>query len=228
MKNTNILVLFFAGILSLTSCLKDDTDPTPVSVVSIGNALPIEGGVYYQEGGNNIASSNGAYKGLTVFYTIAGNKNFKVLERTSSKTLIDTNLNFVYTINYVSFVYGTPTKPRLIRGINVGLQNLGTKTGLRFFHLANGVEKANLYIAEQNINEFLNKQVENNETMKVSQNFTAATAGTFTIIAKDENGATVATKENVNLREGTYQDILLIGEKGNAKFPLEIVSSTYN
>lgn len=227
MKKSNILVLFLAGILSLTSCLKDDTDPTPLSIVSIGNVLLSESGVYYQDGGKTITNSNGAYKGMTLFYSIAGNKNFKVFERTSNKTLIDTNLNFVDTLNYVSFVYGTTEKAHFIRGINKGLENLGSKSGVRYFHIANGVEKSNLFIGEQTINEFLNKVVETNETMKVSQKFIAANPGTVTIVAKDKDGNTIATKDNVNLREGYYHDILLIGEKGNTKFPLEIVYSTY-
>ena len=230
MKKFSILFVFVAGVLSLTSCLKDDSDIPSTSVVTLTNLYPTESGVLYLVNNNQIQIQSGKYKSNEGFLAIPGNKNIKVIDRSkltkegsnANEVMIDTNLTFIDTLSYSCYVYGQVEKPKFVRAKNIAVKDLGTKSGVRVFHLASGASKINISIGDQVIPAFQNKVQESATTIETTEVFRAVNSGTFTIKATDEAGNLLAQKENVNLKSGSYHNIRINGIKGNEKFPLEI------
>ena len=223
-----LIFLFTAGVLLLSSCLKDDsTTNPPFASVSLSNYLTTENSIFYQVDNKNVTNSNGNYEGITGFYAIPGNKNIKAFEIGSTTKLIDTNLTFVDSSAYSCYIFGLRERPEFIRTNDNAISNLGNKSGIRFIHLANGIGKVNITIGTQDIKEFLNRDKETKNSVVETQKFRSATGGTFTITAKDSEGNIITTLNNITLREGGYQNLILIGTKGNTKFPLKLVYNTY-
>src|SRR5690606_7921002 len=107
MKKFSFISISILAVLYLASCLKDDnTEPVPVSIVSVWNFYNLPSSVYYEAGGRVIDRYDGRYKGYTSFMAIPGNKKIKVSRETDNKVLIDTTLTFVDTISYSTFVFG--------------------------------------------------------------------------------------------------------------------------
>src|SRR5690606_4736389 len=228
MKKFSFIAICMLAVLSLASCLKDDkTEPVPVSIVSIWNFYNHPSSVYYEAGGRLIDRYDGRYKGYTSFMAIPGNKKIKVSRETDNEVLIDTTLTFVDTISYSTFVFGELDQAKYFRVNDVGVEDLGTKTGVRFLHLATGVGKVNFQIGDQTIEGITERSQENESTTTESQKFRISNSGNFTITATDEKGKELVKRENINLKEGTYMNFVLVGTKENSNFPLQLLYTIY-
>jgi len=228
MKKFSFIAICILSVFSLASCLKDDnTEPVPVSIVSIWNFYNHPSSVYYEAGGRLIDRYDGRYKGYTSFMAIPGNKNIKVTRENDNKKLIDTSLTFVDTISYSTFVFGELDKAKYFRVNDVGVQDLATKTGVRFLHLASGIGKVDFQIGDQTIEGITDRVQENEETTAESQKFRISNSGTFTITATDDNGKVLVKREDIKLTEGTYMNFVLVGTKGNTNFPLQLLYTIY-
>src|SRR5690606_40801490 len=119
--------------------------------VSLLNCYPKEAGILYAVNGNLLNQIDPRYKGISMFFATPRNKKLRVVDRSNNQPIIDTTLTFTDSVVYSCMVYGTEQKPEFIRVPDVELKNAGTKTGVRFFHLANQVGKVNFKVGSQEI-----------------------------------------------------------------------------
>jgi len=230
MKKYNFLIIIGLCILTLSSCLKDDDNYPSQNYppVTILNYYPKTTGVYYTVNGSPLNQVNPEYKGISGFFAIPGNKSLQVIDRAENKNIVDTTFTFADSIAYSCFVYGTVEKPTFIRVSDIGLENLGTKDGVRFFHLANNVGKVNFKIGTQEIDGFEDRTIETPSTLAQTQIYRLANSGKFTITAEDEQGNVLAKIDDFELVQGRHYSFMLYGTKGSSDFPLGLMHTYYN
>ena len=163
-----------------------------------------------------------------MFFAIPGNKKLQVVDRSNNQPIIDTTLTFTDSVVYSCMVYGTEQKPEFIRVPDVELKNAGTKTGVRFFHLANQVGKVNFKVGSQEIPGSTNRVKENPSTVAQTQIFRESTTGKTAVTVTDEQGKVIAKIDEINLENNKHYNFMLIGTKDNSQYPLELVYSFYN
>lgn len=222
MKKNHFLFVIVLAIFSLSSCLKDDAQPTPQALVTLLNAYPNDAGVSYVVDGRQVTSSNGTWKGLTYFRAYPGNKKLDIYDKMSQQAILDTTMNYADSTMYTGFVYGTAGHPKFIRTTDLAVENLGDKAGIRFIHVGNGVGKVSFQLGDQSIPAFQNRAQESASTIAQSQIFHPATAGTLTLTVKDEQGNVLVTRDNIVLKNGYYYTFALMGTKGDTGKPLEV------
>ncbi len=149
MKKTHFLIVIVFAIFTLSSCLKDDAQPTPQALVTLLNAYPDDTGIYYRMDGNSISQSNGDFKGLTYFRAFPGNRKLEILGRVDNKAIMDTTMAYADSIVYTGFVYGIAGKPKFIRTTDLPISDVAEKAAVRFIQLGNGIGKVTLKIGEQ-------------------------------------------------------------------------------
>ncbi|WP_160366888.1 DUF4397 domain-containing protein [Sphingobacteruim zhuxiongii] len=222
MKKKHFLIVIVLAIFTLSSCLKDDAQPTPQALVTLLNAYPDETGIYYRMDGNSISQYNGDFKGLTYFRAYPGNRKLEVLGKMDNKAVIDTTMSYADSTVYTGYVYGTAGKPKFIRTTDLPINNDAEKAAVRFIQLGNGIGKVTLKIGDQEVAAFKDRVQETKNTVTETQIFRPVTSGTFTISVLDEEGAVLVTRENILLKNGYYYTFALMGTKGDTGKPLYI------
>lgn len=230
MKKHILLLVIALSILTLSSCLKDNDDYPDLHypAVSLFNFYPKESGILYAVNGNLLNQIDPRYKGISMFFAIPGNKKLQVVDRSNNQPIIDTTLTFTDSEVYSCMVYGTEQNPEFIRVPDVELKNAGTKTGVRFFHLANQVGKVNFKVGSQEIPGSTNRVKENPSTVAQTQIFRESNTGKTAVTVTDEQGKVIAKIDEINLENNKHYNFMLIGTKDNSQYPLELVYSFYN
>lgn len=229
MKNYRLLFILPLIIMTLGSCLKDDDyDGPDLPTVSLYNFYPKANGIQYVINGSPMTDYNPNYKGISLFLAIPGNKTMEILDRQSNEVIIDTSLTFADSVYYSCFVYGTIDDPAFIRVPDEGLEDLGTKAGVRFLHLGHGAGKVSLKIGDQEIEGLTDREYETTETVDIAKLFKPANSGQAAITVIDENGETVAKVDNLDLVQGRHYNFILNGSKDDSEYPLELSYSFYN
>jgi len=222
MKKTHFLIVIVLAIFTMSSCLKDDAQPTPQAIVTLLNSYPDASDVYYQMDGRIINNVSFPYKTYTSFRAFPGSKRLEVMSRLENKMLIDTTMNYADSTFYTGFVYGAVGKPKFIRTTDSPVENLGEKAAARFVQLGNGVAKVTFQIGDQEVAAFKDRVQENKNTVSEAQIFRPINTGTFKVTAKDEQGNIVAEREDIVFKKGLYYTFALMGTKGDSEKPLYI------
>ena len=229
MKKISFLIIITLSVLTLSSCLKDNDEYPDLNypAVSLFNFYPKSSGILYTVNGNILNQIDPGYKGISLFYAIPGNKKLQVIDRYTNNALIDTTLTFTDGVVYSCMVYGTSQEPEFIRVPDVEIKDAGTKTGVRFFHLANGVEKVNFKVGDQDITGSSDRVRENPSTLEQTQIFRPATTGKTSVTVSDENGEVLGKIDDIELKNTEHYNFMLIGTKGDAEYPLQLIVSNY-
>lgn len=215
--------------MTLGSCLKDDDYNGPdLPTVSLYNFYPKSSGIQYVINGSPMTDYNPNYKGISLFLAIPGNKTMEVLDRQSGEVLLDTSLTFADSVYYSCFVYGTVDEPTFLRVPDEGLEELGTKSGIRFLHLGHDVGTVSLKVGDQEIEGLVDRAYETAETVDIAKLFRAANSGQVTVSVVDEAGETVAQVDDIELIQGRHYNFILNGGKDDSEYPLELSYSFYN
>jgi len=229
MKKLSLLLVIALSILTLSSCLKDNDNYPDLNypAVTLFNFYPKSTGILYSVNGNLLNQINSNYKGISMFYAIPGNKKIQVIDRMQNKSIVDTTLTFADSVVYSCMVYGTEAKPEFIRVPDVEIKNAGTKTGVRFFHLANQVGKVNFKVGSQDIVGSTNREKESSSTLAQTQIFRESSTGKTSVTVTDDKGTVLAKIDEVELKNNEHYNFMLVGTKGDTNYPLELVYSTY-
>lgn len=223
------LYIFTTGILGmllLNSCLKDDPNPyLPQATLRVVNAYTHSPALHYTAD-NNIMISPAApllFKSYNANFIslYTGNRRIKAIDN-NYKVISDTVYNFRDSTYYSSFVYGDATKSSHLITTDIPLKNLDSKSGLRFFHLAQNTAKVNVYVNNMQTPLFLNRDFQKNATATEAvenAKFVAQDGGRKKLIVTNEAGTTILEREYDFLREQHYS-IILIGDNNNANQPL--------
>lgn len=229
MKNYRLLFILPLMVITLGSCLKDDDYSGPdLPTVSLYNFYPKPTGIQYVINGSPMTDYNPNYKGISLFLAIPGNKSMEILDRQSSEVIVDTSLTFADSVFYSCFVYGTEDDPSFFRVPDEGVEDLGTKAGVRFLHLGHGVGPVTLKIGEDQVKGLSERLFETEETVEIAQSFHPVSSGQTAVTVVDESGETVAQVDQIDLVQGRHYNFILNGTKGDTEFPLELSYSFYN
>ena len=137
---------------------------------------------------------------------------------------MDTTITIKDSTIYTSFVYGSKSKPvQVITTDRINKDIKDTESGVRFFNLAEGTDQVTLQIGDQaSPTEWSNRGKETQSSATAHQGFIAQKSGTYTIVAKDKAGKTIASRKDVKLAENYYYSLILIGKANDQKTPLYI------
>lgn len=208
----------------LSSCLKDNDEIAnyPQAALTMVNAYTPSHHIYHRADNNSIQTNGNPiqYKAYTYAYLFPGNRKLSTLDD-ANKTILDTTYSFKDSTYYTSFVYGNITKSRQLITQDKFIADLGTKTGLRFFHLANNQSKVNVYLGTNETTAiYPNRIFEGSEAINnPNSTFTAQTSGKQKVTIKDENNTTLIDRE-YDFVAGKYYSIILIGDKNSTDTPL--------
>lgn len=223
--------LFFIALLSvsvLSGCLKDNDDINniPRATLTMVNAYTASPYIMHMADNNYLQSPYNPLQyntfGMPPSYLYTGNRKIKTIS-SDSKTLVDTVYTFKDSSYYTSFVYGTLEKPKQIIAEDREVENLNTKSALRFFHLANNTTKVNVYLNSKDTPIYQDRAIEDVLTGEslTHTTFVAQNSGQTNIIITDENNNTLVER-SVDLAAGRYYSIILTGDKNSTKTPLYI------
>ncbi|WP_164108339.1 MULTISPECIES: DUF4397 domain-containing protein [Sphingobacterium] len=226
---TNTIKLFFIALLSvsvLSGCLKDNDDINniPRATLTMVNAYTPSPYIMHMADNNNLQSAYNPLQyntyGVPPTFLYTGNRKIKTISA-ENKTLIDTVYTFKDSSYYTSFVYGTAEKPKQIIAEDKEVENLGSKSALRFFHLANNTGKVNVYINSKETPIYSNRAIEGVLTGEnlAHATFVAQNSGKTNIIVTDESNNTLVER-SVDLASGRYYSIILAGDKNSTERPL--------
>lgn len=220
----NFIAIALATFL-LSSCLKDNDDQripaaffTMVNGYSDANAV-----VYYADGGPlqnlNYPLEFKSYTPIVGLFT--GARKIAVSAEYNT-VLVDTTVTIKDSTIYTSFIYGNKSKPvQVITTDKINKEIKNTESGLRFFNFAEGTDQVTLQIASQTSpTEWTNRAKETQNSATAHQGFIAQKSGTYTVIAKDKAGKTIATRKDIKLAENYYYSLILIGKATDEKNPL--------
>lgn len=213
------------GLLTFGSCLKDNDDYQyiPAGFMIHVNAFPEDNSLHYYIDGRGINNNMPpiAFKSYASTNLFTGQRNYKVASLGLNKTLVDSTITVKDSTAYTSFVFGTKEKPEFGITTDKGIKDLGDKSGIRYFNLANGVEGTNLYIGTAETPLYSNRVKETGATIVQYQAFQANASGSLPLVIKDNAGKELA-KRDYNFVKGQYYTIILTGIKDNAQAPLYI------
>lgn len=228
---TKTIKLFFIALLSvsfLSGCLKDNDDMNniPRAVLTLVNAYT-PAPYITQMADNNYLTTDydrleyNKYSSLpkTLF---TGNRKIKTISP-ENNVLVDTVYTFRDSSYYTSFVFGSAQAPKQIITEDKSVDNLGNKSALRFFHLANNTAKVNVYLNSKETPIYSNRSIEDvlaGENL-AHANFVAQNSGKTNIIITDENNNTLIER-TVDFAAGRYYSIMLTGDKNSTEKPLYI------
>lgn len=221
------LLFLTLGITLFTSCLKDDGDyiTPPVAAFTMINGYVEEPGVIYRIHQNGYQDplfrlNYKSYLKNTLLY--AGTRQLSIYSGGNNAKIVDTVYAFKDSTSYSGFVYGLPGDAKFVVTEDKSLADLGDNAGLRFFHLAEGVDEVSISLGSETTASFTRSEQQDSTTIAANQVFVAKASGSTTIVAKNAAGTEIARRENYDLKPGRYYSIILIGDAANTKLPLYI------
>ena len=219
----NFIAIALATFL-LSSCLKDNDDQRiPGALFTMVNGYTDANAVVYYADGGSLQSPYYPleFKSYSQVGLFTGARKIAVSAEYNN-ALVDTTVTIKDSTIYTSFVYGNKEKPvQVITTDKINKEIKNTESGLRFFNLAEGTDQVTLQVgSETSPSEWTNRAKETQNSATAHQGFIAQKSGTFTVIAKDKAGKTIATRKDVKLAENYYSSLILIGKANDDKKPL--------
>ncbi|MBL1408355.1 DUF4397 domain-containing protein [Sphingobacterium faecale] len=227
---TQTIKLFFIALLSvsvLSGCLKDNDDinNVPRARLSMVNSYSPVAYIVHMADNNNLTSHHNPLKynqfnNFPPTFLYVGNRKIKTISP-ENKTLIDTVYTFKDSSSYTSFVFGTLENPKQIITEDKSVEMQGSKSALRFFHLANNTTKVNVYLNSLESQIYKNREIEDiltGENLKHAD-FAVQNSGKNKIIITDESNKILIERE-YDFAQGKYYSILLTGDKNSTTTPL--------
>ncbi len=219
----NFIAIALATFL-LSSCLKDNDDQRiPRAIFTMVNGYTDANAVVYYADGGALQSPYypldfKSYRQVGLF---TGARKIAVSAEYNT-VLVDTTVTIKDSTIYTSFIYGNKSKPvQVITTDKINKEIKNTESGLRFFNFAEGTDQVTLQIASQTSpTEWTNRAKETQNSATAHQGFIAQKSGTYTVIAKDKAGKTIATRKDIKLAENYYYSLILIGKATDEKNPL--------
>lgn len=221
MKKISLIIAFVAGVLLLSSCLKDDdVQPTPVAGLTMVNGFIPSEAVIYGMDGRAIQNSYNPLFYRTYGYTnlyVGASRRMEIYAYGAQNALADTTFETKDSTYYTSFIYGTADAPlHFITEDHIpdGVADPAAIAAVRFYNLANTVYQITLKIGDTEvIPAFQDRPTETPETGKADENFVEVPKGTYTLTVENEDGEVVATREGIELPAGSYTTIFLTGDE---------------
>lgn len=235
MKNSIKLLLCLAlGVFAFSSCLKNDDYPNehgnaPVGFFTLVNSFPEAKGLLYSVDGRSINSGiPEAYKNFQKPMLYAGNRTLSIFayEGTGgihNKRLFEKSISVKEGMAYSAFTYGTMEEPEFIMVEDKNIEEMTkTSSAMRFFNVAKGTGKVNVFIGDESEAEYTAVDVETQESATAKQKFKINKTGKLAVKVTNEAGETIATREAYDFKEGTYYTIILSGMKDHEEHGLYV------
>ncbi|SFS82327.1 DUF4397 domain-containing protein [Sphingobacterium wenxiniae] len=228
MKNSFIkLCLLFVGIISFSSCLKDNDGygndyPSNIALMTFVNAFPEATGLNFDLNGNQPPFGL-EYKKVLMPYNgvYPGKRQLEIFSINQNKTFIDTLINVEAGKGYTAFVFGTQKSPKFAMTQDTVIKDFDAeKSAFRFLNFGNNTSAISIFIEGEEDPIFSNRSMDSGTSAVQNQRFTAHTSGTYTLVAKDSEGTILVKRENFNFEKGRYYTIMLSGTKDHAQTPL--------
>lgn len=224
MKKLNLIVGLAASMALLGGCLKgSDPQPQLIGGTTFINTFIEASAVYYFVDRNTIAGLNPlqyrTYGPNPPVYMYPGeNRRLEIYSTYEDNRLADTTLTVADSVYYSSFIYGTHDHPRHFITEDRIPEDVADPTAIaavRFYNLANTERRMTLHIGDiEPITAFSDRPTETPQTGKENEDFIPVTTGIYTVSVVDEDGETVATREEkVDLSAGSYVSIFLTGDE---------------
>lgn len=221
MKKLSLMIASVAILALLGSCLRGE-DPEPVAAgrMTFINSFIEAQGVFYFIDRNSIPNVNPlGYRqpGFANFFA-REDRRFEVYSSYGEARLVDTTITVQDSVFYSSFIYGTHDDPRHFiteDRIPEGTDDPAAIAAVRFYNLANTPHRVTLRIGDaQPIAAFRDRPTETPETGIAGEGFIPTATGTYTLTVVDENGETIATRQDsVELIAGSYTSVFLTGDE---------------
>ena len=226
MKNYRLFNFIAIAVATffLSSCLKDNENQRiPGALFTMVNGYTDANAVVYSADGGPLQSPYYPldFKSYSQVGLFTGARNIKISSEYNS-ALVDTTVTIKDSTIYTSFVYGNKAKPmQVITTDKINKEIKNTESGVRFFNFAEGTDQVTLQIGTQaSPTEWTNRAKETQNSATAHQGFIAQKSGTYTVIAKDKAGKTIATRKDIKLAENYYYSLILIGKANDEKKPL--------
>lgn len=222
MKKLNklLICLSLLGSLLITSCLKDnDTNPDiPHATMRLVNAYTGSESLVFTDGTNYLSDPYYPLKYNTYtinpIYLFPGNRQIKVYDQ-NKNLIVESTVELKDSTSFTSFVFGKKEDAKNLITIDKGIKDLGNKSGIRFFHLANDLENVKVYFnsLEELIYPDVAPVLENyaNELY----DFTPQLAGKHKIIVTDMENNNLIERE-FTFNKGAYYSIILTGNRDSS------------
>lgn len=212
--------------MTLSSCLKDNDDyhdglTQPAAYMTFINAYPEGDFLNYDLHGPNSPFSL-KYQSYVrpQFGVYTGERHLTVTNPAGGAAIVDTILTINDSSAYSTFVYGNANLPRFAMTQDRTIQNLGDKTGVRFFNFANTTANVNLIVGNADTAAFSNRPTETGSTAVLNQVFRPMESGTINLSVTNAGGTEIARRNNYTFRRGYYYSIFLSGNESGGNYPL--------
>ncbi len=216
------LACLILSVLTLSSCLKDDDDytPIPTGYMTFINGFSESSQILYDLNGPNSPFSVQYQAYLRPPYGVqVGKRNLQIYTYDQHTTLVDTIITVKDSAAYSTFAYGTIDDPQFALIEDKSLEKLTDQSGYRFLNLANETGPVNLFIGDESTPIFADRAMETGTSAVEHQTFIAKQSGSFSLKVTDTSGKEVATRDNYDFKKGQYYTFILIGTKGDTKTP---------
>ncbi|MEN5234259.1 hypothetical protein [Sphingobacterium faecium] len=211
----SLITVFTVGLF-VASCSKDKDDhqPIPAALFTMINGYSGAKAVIYYADGNILQNPNFPllYKSQSKVGLFPGSRKITITSRDGN--LIDSTIVVKDSTIYSSFLYGSKLKPaQAITTDRVNKEIKKTESGLRFFNFYEGSDQVTLHIGDQAAPAaWTDRAKETQQSVTAHESFIAQKSGTFTVVAKNKAGKTLASRENIKLAENHYYSFILIGD----------------
>ncbi len=211
----SLITVVTAGIF-VTSCSKDKDDhqPVPAALFTMVNGYSGAKAVLYYADRNILQNPNFPllYKSQSKVHLYPGSR--KITITAGEGNLIDSTIVVKDSTIYSSFLYGSKLKPvQAITTDRVNKEIKKTESGLRFFNFSEGSDQVTLHIGDQAAPAaWTDRAKETQQSVTANEGFIAQKSGTFTVVAKNKAGKTLATREQIKLAENHYYSFILVGD----------------
>jgi len=224
---TTAVVIGLMGLLSLSSCLKDnknDYNP-PIALVSFFQAVPNEPAVDFYLDNNKVNWAPINYgDGVDYFRAFASKRTaYFYLPSTMDKKFSDT-LSFKQDSIYSLFLAGTTAHPELIKLNDIIEKPASGKASIRFIHLSPDAPAVDVAVKDS-------AAFVTNKSFKGNSPFTPITGDktyTFNVLQKGTTNV-LATISGVNLPSGSVSTLvfsgLSAGTTANDKLAVYVVTN---
>lgn len=224
MKKLSLIIALIAGVALLGGCLRgSDPQPELVGGTTFVNTFIEADAVFYFVDRNTISGLNPlryrSYGPRPPVYVYPGEgRRLEIYSSYEDARIVDTTFTVQDSVYYSSIVYGTHDDPRHFiteDRVPEGVDDPSTIAAVRFYNLANTERRMTLRIGDiEPVSTFRNRSLETPETGKEGEDFIPVATGNYTVSVVDEDGETVATRQNtVDLPAGSYTSIFLTGDE---------------
>lgn len=223
MKKLNLVVALVASVALLGSCLKgSDPQPQHIGGITFVNAFIEVPEVHCYLDRSTVPSLNPlpyrSYGPIEPIYFPGEGRRLEIYSPYENNRLVDTAVAIQDSVYYSSIVYGTHDDPRHFvteDRIPEAVEDPAAIAAVRFYNLANTDRRMTLRIGDMEpVSAFSNRPTETPQTGKDNEDFIPVTTGTYTVSVVDEDGETVATREDtIDLSAGSYLSIFLTGDE---------------